>query len=316
MKGLKQKAVMLTFLLLAGICCLGLGGCGQKKHQPGPGEKEYQVYYLNTALTKMVPQSFYSASQDPDQLVSELMDWFLHVPADLDCQTALSDKVIYQGFRRDDMVLYLYFDNNYVGMKSYREILCRAALVKTLTQIPGVDYVSIYSGDQPLMDTNGMPVGMLTAGDFVDDISDVNAYENTELTLYFTDEKGEKLYAEKRNVMHNINTSAEKVVLEELISGPEQYGLYPTLDPSIKVLNVSVNENVCYLNFDATFLNNSLEVRDYIPIYSIVNSLSELTGISRVRIAVNGSQDVIFRDSLSLNTAFERNLDYIGGMDN
>ena len=157
---------------------------------------------------------------------------------------------------------------------------------------------------------------MLSATDFVDSLSDVNAYERTELTLYFTDETGEKLFPEKREVIHNVNTSVEKVILEELISGPERPELSPTLDPGTRLLNVSVNENVCYLNFDTSFINNPLEVRDYIPIYSIVNSLSELSSVNRVQFTVNGVQDVKFRDSISLNTLFERNLDHIGGNDN
>ena len=132
-------------------------------------------------------------------------------------------------------------------------------------------------------------------------------------SLYFTDANGTLLYPEKRSVMHNVNTSVERVIIEELISGPEQPGLMPTLNSDIKILNVSVNENVCYVNFDAAFLNNSLEVKDYIPIYSIVNSLSELSNVNRVQITVNGSQEVTFRETISLNTLFERNLDYTGG---
>lgn len=54
---------------------------------------------------------------------------------------------------------------------------------------------------------------------------------------------------------------------------------------------------------------------DTIPIYSIVNSLSGLTSVNKVQITINGSTDVMFRDSISLNTMFERNLD-IGGTDN
>ena len=241
------------------------------------------------------------------------MENLLHVPADLEAQVVLSDKVVYQGCRKDDTVLYLFFDNNYTSMNACQEILCRAALARTLTQVPGIEYISIYSGDQPLLDKSGMPAGPISAADFVDSITDVNAYERTELTLYFTDANGTLLYPEKRSVMHNVNTSVERVIIEELISGPEQPGLMPTLNSDIKILNVSVNENVCYVNFDAAFLNNSLEVRDYIPIYSIVNSLSELSNVNRVQITVNGSQEVTFRETISLNTLFERNLDYIGG---
>ena len=69
---------------------------------------------------------------------------------------------------------------------------------------------------------------------------------------------------------------------------------------------------MCYLNLDGGFLNNPLEVKDYIPIYSIVNSLSELSSVNRVQISINGAQNVRFRDSIELNVMFERNLDYIG----
>ena len=297
MKRLKIWLMILAVLLLA--------GCRGKETPLEEGEALYQVYYLNAAMNRLAPWEYRIREEDTDLLIQELMNRFMKVPADLDSQVALSEKVAYEGYKREDMVLYLYFDSNYTSMQSYREILCRTALVRTLTQIPGIDYISIYSGDQPLMDMNGMPVGILSASDFVDSISDVNAYEWAELTLYFTDGAGEKLF-------HNINTSVEKVILEELIEGPEQPGLEPTLDSSTRLLNVSVNENVCYLNLDGGFLNNPLEVKDYIPIYSIVNSLSELSSVNRVQISINGAQNVRFRDSIELNVMFERNLDYIG----
>ncbi|MGL5436490.1 MAG: GerMN domain-containing protein [Lachnospiraceae bacterium] len=304
-----MKRFALLFVLLTAIL---LSGCQSRNHS-GEGEYLYRIYYLNPANTKLVTQDYYTDTTDKDLLIEELMNQFIRVPDDVDCQTALADKVVYRGYTQEDMVLYLHFDNNYTSMKSYREILCRAALVKTLTQIPGIDYLSIYSGDQPLVDSNGTPVGMMSASDFVESISDVNAFERTELILYFTDETGELLYPESREVVYSTNTSMERVILEELIGGPDQSGLYPTLDKSIKILSVSVNENVCYVNFDSAFLSNSLEVKDYIPIYSIVNSLSELTSVNRVQISINGSKDGIFRESIPLITLFERNLDYIGG---
>ena len=307
-----KRLLRCRLLLLLAAVWLGMSGCQRSEKQLEDGERLYQVYYLNSVMTRLSPIEYPTRTEDTELLIQELMNRFMNVPTNLDSQAALSEKVVYQGYKQEDMVLYLYFDNNYTAMEPYREILCRAALVKTLTQIPGINYISIYSGEQPLVDTKGQLVGMLSASDFLDGISDVNAYERTEMTLYFTDEAGEYLFAEKREVVHNINTSVEKVILEELISGPEQPGLEPTLEPGIKLLNVSVNENVCYLNFDSDFLNNQLEVKDYIPVYSIVNSLSELSSVNRVQISINGVQNAKFRDSIELNAMFERNLDYIG----
>ena len=101
--------------------------------------------------------------------------------------------------------------------------------------------------------------------------------------------------------------------MEQLIAGPGQEGSYPTLPSDCKILSISVTDNVCYINFDSAFLNTVLAVNDYVPIYSIVDSLSEGTAITRVQIMVNGSQDVMFRESISLNTTFERSQDYITG---
>ena len=152
-------------------------------------------------------------------------------------------------------------------------------------------------------------MGMLSDSDFIESISDVNTFERTRLTLFFADETGTKLLPEERDVVHSINTSMEKLVVEELLKGPQSGGKIATLPSDVKLLNVSVNENVCYINFDTAFLNNSLEVKEYIPIYSIVNSLCEISYVNKVQITINGSQDAMFRDVISLNTQFERNLE-------
>lgn len=303
-------------LLLCVAVPLLLAGCSRDETtEAAPEEGLYLVYYLNAATTKLVPREHEVQAElnDQEALVAELMDQFLHVPKDLDCQPGITDKVAYQGSRQEDQVLYLYFDVNYTAMKPEREILCRSALTRMLTQIPGIDYINIYCGDQPLMDRQGNPVGMLAANDFIMNTSNVNAYEKTELTLYFADETGNSLVEEKREVVHNINTSLEQLVVEQLIAGPGQEGHYATLPSDCKILSLSVTDNVCYINFDVSFLNTTLPVNEYVPIYSIVDSLSEMTTITKVQIMVNGSQNVMFRDVVSLGTTFERSQEYIEG---
>lgn len=313
-----MKLKLLRRGLLFLVCFLCLTGCGKRE---GKGtetiEDVYKIYYLNSAMTKLEPQD-YHMTQKPENDLEDVTDWRIRnlmeqlrtVPKDLDRQAAVPDKVGFERYKLEDTVLYLYFDNNYSMMNGTREILCRASLVRTLTQVKGVDYVAVYTAEQPLMDSSGSPVGPMANSDFIDNISNVNSYEKTELPLYFSDDTGEKLMKETREVVHNVNTSLEKLVIEQLIAGPGRPGMNPTLPKDTKLLNVSVNENICYINFDSAFLNNTLEVKEYIPIYSIVNSLAAASSINKVQITVNGSQEVMFRDSISLNQLFERNLDY------
>lgn len=310
----KQRILFLVLL----VCLLGLTGCKGRRELGGEAAGNvYKIYYLNSAMTRLDPQDYTmpqkTSDSDDTQIdweIIRLIEQLKTVPKDLDRQAAVPDKVGFERYKLEDKVLYLYFDNNYSMMNSTREILCRASLVRTLTQVKGVDYVAVYTAEQPLMDSAGSPVRPMANSDFIDNISNVNSYEKTELVLYFSDGTGEKLVRETRDVVHSVNTSLEKLIVEQLIAGPGRQGMNPTLPKETKLLNVSVNENVCYINFDSTFLNNTLEVKEYIPIYSIVNSLAAVTTINKVQITVNGSQEFMFRDSISLNQLFERNLDY------
>ena len=315
MKHGKRKFLLSILLGVLVAAMAVLSGCkARTEPKSDPGAGKYLIYYLNSSVTKLVAQEYETETKDQVALAEELVDQLTYVPRDLDCQTVLNDKVSFKACRIDEQVLYLYFDGGYsrVNMDATREILCRAALTKTMTQLEGVDYISIYVADQPLLDLTGKPVGLLADTDFIESISDVNTFEKIQITLYFADKTGEKLVEEDREVVHSMNTSLEKLVVEELLKGPEVEGGYPTLPSDVKLLNVSVSENVCYVNFDSNFLNNSLEVKELIPIYSIVNSLCAISNVNKVQLTVNGSSDVMFRDVISLNTQFERNLD-LGG---
>lgn len=303
----KFMALVLPILLVM-ICT----GCDRGEKIAGDNSG-YIVYYLNAAGNQLVGSEYETETTDKEALVQEFLSQLNTVPAELDCQTAMPSQVEKMTYRIENQVLHLYADANYMLMNSVREILCRAALTKTLTQIEGIDYLTIYCADQPITDGAGNPVGMLSASDFVDSIRDVNSFERTEMTLYFANETGDSLVAEKREVMRSSNTSVEKLIVEQLIEGPQTSGSYAVIPKEVKLLNVSVNDSVCSINFDASFLNNALEVREYIPIYSIVNSLTELSTVSRVQIRINGSEDAVFRDLIPLNTIFERNYEYIEG---
>lgn len=48
-----------------------------------------------------------------------------------------------------------------------------------------------------------------------------------------------------------------------------------------------------------------------VTIYSIVNSLVELSNINKVQISIDGKTDIVFRDKYNLTTIFERNLNSV-----
>ena len=67
------------------------------------------------------------------------------------------------------------------------------------------------------------------------------------MTLYFTNESGDGLTAEQRNIYYSTNVPLERVVVEQLVKGPAQAGHYAVLPPELKILSVTVSEGICYV---------------------------------------------------------------------
>ena len=110
-------------------------------------------------------------------------------------------------------------------MNVVTEVLYRAAVVKTLTQIAGIEGVSFQVAGTPLSDQKGNAVGVMTDDSFVENTGEtINAYSRDTLTLYFASEDGTHLRQERVNVVYNSNMSMEKLIMEQLIAGPQAEG--------------------------------------------------------------------------------------------
>lgn len=65
------------------------------------------------------------------------------------------------------------------------------------------------------------------------------------------------------------------------------------------------------MNVDENFMTQIYNVTADVVIYSIVNSLVELSNVNKVQIAVNGKTDIVFRETFNLVNLYERNLELI-----
>ena len=66
------------------------------------------------------------------------------------------------------------------------------------------------------------------------------------------------------------------------------------------------------MNLSNEFLNTVNNVTEEVVIYSIVNSLSELSNVNKVQISINGDYGRIYKDQILLSNILERNLDLVG----
>lgn len=299
-----KKKLFFLFLLLFTIC---MTGCGQEEEIEG-----YHIEYLNNAKDAIVKVPYEPRNTERAALIEEFLIVLWSDSESVEYRKPIPNDVALINYSLDGAMLTLWLDEDYNKMEQVEKVLCCAAVVRTMTQIEGVDCVTFYVGDSQLTDAQGNLIGTLYADSFVENPgATINSIQNTTLTLYFANKDGDALIAETRSVHYSSNMSMEKVIVEQLLDGPDTQGLKSAIPSGTKLVSVSTVDGTCYVNLDATFKNQDYTVKEAIVIYSIVNSLSEQSNISQVQISVNGDTSGAYRDTYKLSDFYVRNLDYV-----
>ena len=292
------------WILLLAIPLL-MAGC---RKQQQVDESGYRIWYINQDETCLKYENKELQSKNEEGLLREMMEVMRETPTDDELKPVIPEDVKLLDFDFEHNQLYLDFSPEYKKMPKVYEVLCRAAIVRTLGQIDGVEYVDFQVNGEPLTDLEGKEIGLMNEDQFIENAGEeINAYKTADLTLYFSDKAGDKLVGQRVAMEYNSNISLEKLIVEQLIAGPPFEGAYPTIPSETKLLNISIKDNICYVNLDEGFLGTGYNVIESIPVYSIVNSLIENTDAQKVQISINGETNRMFRESINFDTIFEKN---------
>lgn len=127
----------------------------------------------------------------------------------------------------------------------------------------------------------------------------------TDITLYFKHEFADFLVPSARTVQKG-KQSLEELVVEELLKGPAKFGRICIMPPNVKVLDVIRKENTVFVNLNEAFRGDIdvtvfpgkqnltddmkpavLSEMKRLAMFSIVNSLTEISGVQQVKILIN-----------------------------
>lgn len=296
----------LLHLFFIAICMLGLTACSVEEEN---AENMYQIYCVSNSETKVEAHEQQLQSVTEEEKLQELIACLSTMPEKLEYKPPFAMGFELLDYEIEDSKLLLNVSKEYKDMPATTEVLVRAAIVRTLTQVSNIQYVGITVEEEQLFDNTGSLVGWMSADQFINnDGNDINTYELARVKLYLANESGDKLIAAYREKHYSTNISLERFVVEELIAGPsgQVEGLYPSINPNTKIINVMTKDGICYVNLDSSFLTVVNNVSTEVSVYSIVNSLVELTNINKVQILVDGEVPKAFSKSI-----YERNLDIV-----
>ena len=289
-------------------------GCGRNAQEETESGQAFEVYYLNREETTLSSETVYLDEElTQDEQISALLTALQTAPEDVSLKASAGTSFQINGYKVDEGQLNIDVDESYRKLPATTEVLVRASLVRTFVQAEGINHILMTVAGESLTDTSGTAVGPMTADTFIDNAGDaINPNEMVTLTLYFANETGDRLVETTRTLEYNSNISVERLVVDCLVNGPDTDQAFPTINPNTKVLGVTSRDGICYVNLDETFLTQVYTVTPEVVIYSITNSLVELTSVNKVQISINGQTDVVFRETFNLANLYERNLDLIG----
>ena len=230
---------------------------------------------------------------------------------------AIPDEVSVRGHDEKNYNCTVDFSKEYYDLTAAQEVLLRASVVRTLTQLDSISYVTFTVNSIPLVDSDDEIVGSMGADDFVENPGEqINTSVKETLTLYFADKDGTGLEKQTRVIHYSSNIALEKLVVEQLIEGPKGSKLKATLPGTTKLINVSVADRICYLNFDSSFRNTiDNKLTEDVVLYSIVNSLTSLPTVDKVQISLDGENDGMLLYNYKLSDMYEFNKDIVDSDD-
>lgn len=134
--------------------------------------------------------------------------------------------------------------------------------------------ITLERSEAPLVTGDTLP----TVADFVD---------RATVVLYFANENGQ-LVAEQREIPKVEGIARETI--RELILGPENGMLDPTIPAGTTLLDIDVNEGLCTVDFSKELIigHSGGSGSEYLTVYSIVNTLTQFGTIQEVQLRVEG----------------------------
>ena len=141
----------IIIFVLTAVILLSMGGCTKKK-----ADNTVEVFCLNMDVTSSVPESYVlrSKNSDVDKQVDELLGRMQDKPEDSRLRKAIPDEVSVRGHEEKNYNCTVDFSKEYYDLTAAQEVLLRASVVRTLTQLDSISYVTFTVNSIPLVDSD------------------------------------------------------------------------------------------------------------------------------------------------------------------
>ncbi len=303
-----------TLFLIIGVFLLS--GCraqapNQSDSLSTAVQKTAVLYFANKEGTDLTAVNLEIENQTREELPRYVIEKLLEGPTDPDLSRSVRVGTQLISLAEDQGQVTLDVTKEFYNEESIYDVLALASVVKSLCSIRGIDRVLLTVEGQPLQTAGGEALGVLKESDVVFD-ADALSEEESNVTLYFSDLNAEYLVKEIRRIRISRGESLEKLIVTELIRGPKTQNAGRTLPQETKIRSVETKDRVCFVNLSSEFVskNNVGVAAEKLTIFSIVNSLTELSNIDKVQFLIEGEKKDVYQHMV-FNEPIERDISMI-----
>lgn len=309
-----MKKRIVCVLLLALCIISGCSGFGRESAETGfsAGNQEKAVlYFANKTGTDLIAVNLDVKDKNQKDLPAYVLEKLLAGPTETDLTRAIRAGTSLLHVSAADGLVTVDVSKEFYHEESVYDVLATASLVKSLCSIRGIDRVMLTVEGKPLQNAAGEEQGILKESDVVFD-ADALMQDESNVTLYFSDLNAENLVREIRRIKVPRGASLEKLVLAELIAGPKTQTGARTVPQETKILSVETKDKVCFVNLSSDFVtkNNVGTAAERMTIFSIVNSLTELSNVDKVQFLIEGEKKEVYHHMI-FNEPIERDISMI-----
>ena len=165
---MKKRKLCMIFLLCLALMTL-VAGCRSKKETNDQGnQKGTAIYYTNNDVTKLImKKENVKLKGDQQQKVKILLKKLQQTPKSDKIRSVIPKRIMINGVSVNTNIVEIDFSTGYKRISGNRDLICRAGIVYTLTQLKDINYVSFSISGEPMLDTDGTAIGALGRDSFV-----------------------------------------------------------------------------------------------------------------------------------------------------
>jgi len=289
-----RKLTGLFFIVLS-VCLMAAGCINQPSEEDEHKGDEISLYYLNSTEDDFFVKKYTLANADDPVKESQEVLGLLANRDEADSaeyKISVPDEVGVNSIKVKKGTEVIDFGSGYHQMDAVTESMMRIAVVKTLTQIDGVDKVTFTINGESLLGYDGNPIKEMTADQIIlsQDFNSIYT-QKKKVTLYYSDTKGQKLIAHKVTLTAKDNQPMTDCILETLKKAPEdQDKMISPLPEGLVINQTQIVGNICYVDLSSEIHNLVPDVEEEVTVYSMVNSIASLNDTYQVQFTVDGER--------------------------